>query len=103
MPLHPAATTLKGIPRRTVSAPSASNVAAAPTARPQVPRPTASRAPVRRRSASRLSAVNRAPGEPADGSVAGGPPRPVAGVPWCVDAARRSVSTSPAATRPQYS
>src|SRR5439155_1184618 len=60
MPLQPAATTVNGRPRRGTSARSASNVSRAPTASPHVPRPTARRAPVRRRSAARKSVANRA-------------------------------------------
>ncbi len=99
IPLQPAATTRKGSPRRSVSARSASKVAAAPTASPQVPSPTASRAPVRRRSASRLRAVKRAPGEPAD-TLVGGPPNPVVVTAGWVVAPATSASTSRVLTRP---
>ena len=102
IPLQPAATTVHARPRRWTSTRSASSVSPAPTARPHVPTPTASRAPVRRRSASRRSIVKRAPGEPEDGGVAGGPPRPVSGGGIrCAAGASSSASSTASVTRPR--
>ena len=102
MPLQPAATTVQARPRRWTSTRSASSVSPAPTARPHVPTPTASREPVRRRSASRRSTVKRAPGEPAVTGVAGGPPRPVsgAGTTWAAGVSSNA-SRAASLTRPR--